>query len=362
MKRTALYDAHVQANAKLVEFAGWEMPLLYRGIVEEHLHTRNAASIFDVSHMGRIRFHGPDAVALLDRVCTRNIAKLAIGRCGYSHLCNAEGGILDDVIISRDADQLIMVCNASNRPKILAHLREHAVGRTVTIDDQTEQTCMLAIQGPATLALARAHLPIEFGDLKRYAFTSGEYMGMPYLVSRSGYTGEDGLELTLPASAGPLVWNYVTQPGDGSRPIVLPAGLGARDTLRLEAGMPLYGHELDESIDPISAACGWAVDLSRDFIGVERLRRIQAEGPARKLVGLSLEGRRIARQGSPVLDGDRPVGTVTSGTFGPTVGRSIAMAYVDAPVAIEGRPLTVDLRGERVPARVGPLAAYKRKE
>lgn len=361
MKRTAIYENHAALGAKLVDFAGWEMPLLYRGIVEEHVYTRTVASVFDVSHMGRLYLRGPDALALLDRVCTRNCAKLAAGRCGYAHVCNEHGGILDDIIVSRGENHWIVVCNASNREKIVRQLRDTMSGKKVDLDDRTEQTIMLAIQGPATMALFREHIPIKFGEIKRYGFVTGSYMGMEYTLFRTGYTGEDGLELVLPASAGPLVWEYLTQDGGGDRPTVKPAGLGARDTLRLEAGMPLYGHELGEHIDPISSACGWAVDLTKDFIGASALRKIAADGPTRKLVGLTLEGRRIARQGAAVLDpSDKPIGEVTSGTFGPTVHKSISMAYVDAALAANGTPLKVDLRGEHAPAVVSPLQFYKR--
>ncbi|MFO0973533.1 MAG: glycine cleavage system aminomethyltransferase GcvT, partial [Phycisphaerae bacterium] len=286
LKRTCLYETHRALGAKLVEFGGWEMPLMYRGIVDEHLHTRRAASIFDVSHMGRLLFRGPAADEFIDLVCTRNCAKLAVGRCGYAHVCEEKGGILDDVIVSRAADHWLMVCNASNRPKLLEHFARQMAGRRVELDDQTEQTAMLAIQGPETLRLLREHVPIDIPELKRYAFATGSAMGMTYYIFRTGYTGEDGLEVVLPASSGEAAWQFITQPGEAGGATVLPAGLGARDTLRLEAGMPLYGHELGEEIDPISAACGWAVDLSKEFIGAAALRRISAEGPARTLVGL----------------------------------------------------------------------------
>lgn len=362
MKRTALYDTHARLGAKLVEFGGWEMPLLYTGIVDEHVHTRTASSVFDVSHMGRLIFRGPDAQALLDRVCTRNCAKLAVGRCGYAHVCNDSGGILDDVIVSRAESHWIMVCNASNREKIVRHIRTEAAGRNVTLDDQTEQTAMLAIQGPATLKLFREHIPIQFGEIKKYAFVTGSYMGTSYTLFRTGYTGEDGLELVLPNAAGVLAWDFLTQDGGSERVTVKPAGLGARDTLRLEAGMPLYGHELGEHIDPLSAACGWVVDLTKDFIGGAALRKIAADGPKRKLVGLALDGKRIARQGTAIRADGRVVGEVTSGTFSPTLQKSIAMAYVDAPLAVEGSALTAELKGEPASATVVGLQFYKRSD
>ena len=364
MERTALYDTHERLGARLIDFGGWEMPILYSGITDEHAHTRTASSIFDVSHMGRLMVKGDDAEALLQWVCTRNIEKLKVGRSGYSHLCNERGGVLDDVIVSRYEDKYLVVCNAGNRPKILAHLQQHAEGRKVKIDDTTTATVMLAVQGPATMEMFAKNLdklPINLDKMGRFGFTSGSYMGMTYSIFRSGYTGEDGLEVVLPSLAGALVWDYLTQDGGEDRVTIKPAGLGARDTLRLEAGMPLYGHELSEDIDPISAGCKWCVDLKTDFLGADALRKIEADGPARKITGLVLEGKRIARQGAKVFAGDRDIGEVTSGTLSTTLEKSIAMAYVDASAAEPDAVLDVDLRGRRVAATVVPLPFYKRK-
>lgn len=362
MLRTALYKTHKRLGARLIDFGGWEMPVMYRGVREEHVHTRTASSIFDVSHMGRILISGPDAEALLQHVCTRNIGKLKVGRSGYSHVCNAQGGVLDDVIVSRYEAYFLMVSNASNREKIIAHLKEHADGRDVTLDDMTERTVMFAVQGPATMELFRKNMPIELGEMGRYGFVTGSYMGMKYSVFRSGYTGEDGLEVVLPAAMGVLAWDYLTKEGGEDRVTVRPAGLAARDTLRLEAGMPLYGHELTEAIDPISAGCRWCVDLEKEFVGVEALRKIDAEGPRRKITGLALEGKRIARQGAQVFAGDVEVGVVTSGTLSATLDKSIAMAFVDADRLASEAGLTVDIRGNRVGAAAVALPFYKRSQ
>ena len=360
MLRTPLFDVHKRLGARLIDFGGWEMPVMYRGITEEHVYTRTVSSVFDVSHMGRLFFSGPDSEALLQNICTRNIGKLAVGRCGYSHVCNESGGILDDVIVSRYENQWLMVCNAGNRPKILAHVKERMTGRNVKLDDQTERTIMLAIQGPATMELFREHVPIKTDEIHRYGFVAGSYMGQKYSVFRSGYTGEDGLEVIMPSGVGVLVWDFLTKESKSGRPEVRPAGLGARDTLRLEAGMPLYGHELSESVDPLSAGCGWCVDLSKEFIGAAALRKIQADGPKRKITGLVLEGRRIARQGADVLTGDERVGEVTSGTLSPTLDKSIAMAYVDSAALAKQAALAVDIRGTKNGAVVVPLPFYKR--
>lgn len=360
MLRTSLYETHKRLGARLIDFGGWEMPVLYRGIQEEHVYTRTTSSIFDVSHMGRLIFKGADAEAMLQHVSTRNVGKLKVGRSGYSHVCNERGGILDDVIVSRFEDRWYMVCNAGNREKIVAHVNKHAAGRKVTIEDTTTKTVMMAVQGPATMELFTLHMPIKIGDMGRYGFVAGSYMGQQYTVFRSGYTGEDGIEIVLGASVGGMVWDYLTQPGEGGRATIKPAGLGARDTLRLEAGMPLYGHELNEDIDPLSAGCGWCVDLEKEFIGAAALQKIAAEGPRRKITGLVLEGKRIARQGAKVFAGDREVGEVTSGTLSPTLEKSIAMAYVDSASSVEGQSLSVEIKDHRVSATVVPLPFYKR--
>jgi aminomethyltransferase len=362
MNKTPLNALHHRAGGRMVDFAGWEMPLLYAGILDEHVHTRTAASLFDVSHMGRLEFEGADAEGMLQRVCTRNVSKLAVGRCGYAHVCNEQGGILDDVIVSRYPSHWLMVCNASNRSKIVEHIKPLMSHHNVTMTDMTTSTCMIAAQGPRAMALLTdGGLPIELpGDpaaLKRYGFVTGSVLGVTFSLFRTGYTGEDGFELVVPAKFGPTVWAYLLK-NDG----VKPAGLGARDTLRLEAGMPLYGHELDEDVDPISAGCGWCCDLTTAFIGVEALRAVQADGPTRRLVGLNVEGRRIARQGAAILAGDQAVGVVTSGTQSPTLGRVIVMGYVDAAHAAEGTALAVDLRGSTSPATVTALPFYKRAD
>lgn len=357
MKRTPLFDFHVQHGAKMVDFAGWEMPLLYTGIVEEHLHTRQAASVFDVSHMGRIEFRGAGAETLLQRVCTRQLGDAQPGQSRYSHVCNEAGGILDDVIVSRYPDYWLMVCNASNRERMLEWLGRHAQGLEVNIQDVTEATLMVALQGRAVMPLLSEKLPLPVADLKRYRFLSGSFMGTPYSIFRSGYTGEDGVEIILPAHIVALVAGYF--PALAERGFK-PAGLGARDTLRLEAGMPLYGHELSENVDSISAGLSWCVDLNKDFIGAEAMRKLVADGLARKLVGLELDGRRIARQHAAVYQGNQAVGEVTSGTFSPTLQKSIAMAYIRADLAEPGTNLEVDLSGKRTGAVVVKLPFYKR--
>jgi aminomethyltransferase len=363
LKRTPFYDFHVSAKAKLVDFAGWEMPLLYRGIVDEHEQTRRSGSLFDVSHMGRLTFAGPDALPFLDKVVTRNLATQRVGQCRYALVCNDAGGVLDDVIVSKADKSWIMICNASNREKLLAHFE--AIRRTGAFDieltDNTESTAMVAIQGPRVIDRLAEILPVDVRSMKRYTFEQSSFMLIKFTVFRSGYTGEDGVELILPAKMASMAMKLVGN-NDRDGATIRPAGLGARDTLRMEAAMPLYGHELTEAGDPISAGLGWAVDLTKDFIGAVPLRQVAETGPKRKLVGLELEGKRIARQGSPVLIDRNVVGEVTSGTLSPTLGKSIALAYVDAADTAEGTALSVDLKGTALPATIVKLPFYKRAE
>ncbi len=345
----------------MVEFAGWEMPLLYRGIVEEHRHTREKCSVFDVSHMGRIEIRGAAAEPLLEFLCTRRLGDMTPGQSRYSHLCNERGGILDDVIVSRYETHWLIVCNASNREKILDWVRRPAHGRAVQIADITEGTAMVAIQGPLAMAQAARVLPAPLGGLRRYHFVAGEFMGMRYTVFRSGYTGEDGVEVILPAHAAPAGWQFLLQPPDEFEPSpIRPAGLGARDTLRIEAGMPLYGHELHEGVDSLQAGLAWCVDLSKDFCGADAMRHLQEAGLPRRLVGLELAGRRTARPGSEVIRNGRAVGAVTSGTLAPTLDKSIAMAYVASEFAAPGTDVRVKIRDHEVEAAVVALPFYKR--
>jgi len=343
----------------MVEFAGWDMPLLYASIVEEHRHTRAVGSIFDVSHMGRIDLRGAEAENLLERVCTRRLADADVGRCRYSHVCNEQGGILDDVIVCRCDTHWLMVCNASNREKILSWLQRHGEGMDVAITDMTEVTLMVAVQGPDAIETLAALLPVPIKDLKRYHARTGRFMGAAYTVCRTGYTGEDGIELIVPAAIAPLAVNFLqtATSADGG---LKPAGLGARDTLRLEAAMPLYGHELHEQVDPLSAGQAWCVDLEKEFIGADALRTLARRGPGRQLVGLELEGQRIARPPAAVFDADEAVGEVTSGTSSPTLNRSIALAYVPPSLAEPGQELAVGLGRKRVDATVVRLPFYKR--
>ncbi len=358
--KTCFYDFHVRQGAKMVDFGGWAMPLLYRGIIAEHEQTRKSASVFDVSHMGRLQFSGPDAQRFLQHICTRDLAKAVVGQSLYSLICNQNGGVLDDVIVSRFDKHWLMVCNASNRIKLLEWFKTNNTGFDYQLKDETQQTAMIAIQGPKAVAVLDDLLPEPVSTLKRYHFITQSYMFAKFTIFRSGYTGEDGVEIICGSTIAQMALNMLFKPGrDVSNAPLQPAGLGSRDTLRMEAGMPLYGHELNVDIDPISAGLQWAVSEEKQFIGSSALTEIRRKGPVRRLVGLAVEGPRIARQGMTLWAGSREVGAVTSGASSPTLGRVIAMAYVQADVAKEGSILDVDLRGTRTAATVVKLPFYK---
>ncbi len=359
MLQTPLNTFHRDCQARLVDFAGWEMPVMYTSIIEEHNYTRQHCSVFDVSHMGRVEFRGPDAKAFMERLNTRNIGGAKPGMCRYSHMCKSNGGILDDVIVSCFEDHYVVVCNASNREKLLGWWGQQRAGFKVEIVDHTLQTGMVAIQGPEAMETMSRLLPIPLDDLKRYRFKTGNVAGTEYFVARSGYTGEDGVEIILPANLTLMaVRMLIAQSAEIGRPIK-PAGLGARDTLRLEAGMPLYGHELNEEWDSITAGQEWAVDLTKEFIGSSVLKKIHADGPRRKVAGFELEGKRIARQGATILCDGEEVGVVTSGTQSPTLGKNIAMGLLQTDLCEPGRKLEIDIRGNKTPATVVPLPFYK---
>lgn len=354
-QRTPLHDWHVAQGARMVDFAGWDMPVQYSGIVEEHQAVRTAAGLFDISHMGRLSLGGAGALDLIQHVYTNNAATMKDFQARYGLICNAAGGIRDDVLVYRWPYGWAMVVNASNREKIVGWLAEHRGNRDVQIVDQTLTTCMVAVQGPKAVELCRGLTEADVSSLDYYHATATRYRGKGCVVSRTGYTGEDGFEIMASADQAVTLWEELVSRGGR------PCGLGARDTLRLEASMPLYGHELNEEIDPFQAGLGWAVKLDKGaFIGREGLERRRQDATLPRRVGLELEGKRIAREGAAVLHEGREVGRVTSGTLGPTLGKVVAMAYVEAAPAVPGTACTVDVRGKPAAARVVPLPFYKR--
>lgn len=371
MLHTPLHQFHLDHGAKMVDFAGWDMPLFYTGVQEEHQQVRTSGGFFDVSHMGRVGVTGRHARRLLERLCTRRISDMEPGQCRYSLVCNKSGGVRDDVIVYRmDEDDFLVVVNASNREKLLGHFEEvrAGAGLVAAIDDRTLRTAMVALQGPKVMPLV-ARVSTEIPSLKRYRFAVKDLLVMKIIVSRTGYTGEDGVEAILPAGAVPMAMSLLLRDvkmGSPDAP-VKPAGLGARDTLRTEAGMPLYGHELGEEINALSCGVDFAIALDKDqaergeaFIGMEALKRTVAEGgPRRRLVGLGIEGKRSARPGMPIKLAGREVGVITSGCPSPTLGRCIAMGFLDADRAEPGAPVQVDTGRGVLEGRVEKLPFYK---
>lgn len=354
-QRTVLYDWHASHGARMVDFAGWDMPVQYTTIIEEHQAVRTGAGLFDISHMGRLSFGGPDALALIQTIYTNNAATMKDGQVRYGLVCNDQGGIRDDVLVYRWPYGYAMVVNASNRLKIVEWIEASKSGLNVQVQDQTLSTCMVAVQGPKAIALCTGLTDADPSKLAYYYATPTRYRDQPCVLSRTGYTGEDGVEIMIANGMGVQLWDDLI--GRGAR----PCGLGARDTLRLEAGMPLYGHELSEEIDPIQAGLSWAVKFDKaDFRGKEAIARRQADPNQRRRIGLELKGKRIAREGAPICANGKPVGIVTSGTHSPTFGKPIAMGYVEPAHQKVGTPLTIDIRGNFEDAVVVPLPFYKR--
>jgi aminomethyltransferase len=362
---TPLRADHERLGAKLVPFAGYEMPIQYSGIVREHTAVRTAAGLFDVSHMGELRVTGPHAVAFVDGLVTNDLAKVAIGQALYTCCCREDGGILDDLILYKfAADDVLIVCNASNHGKIAAHVFSRAEGQSgVLVRDETAETALLALQGPrafAVLAAAEPSLGALAQDLRSFHFSRQTLASTEVTVARTGYTGEDGVEIFCPTAAAPSIWTRLLAAGEAFG--LMPVGLGARDTLRLEARLSLYGNELDEDIDPIEAGVGWTVKLSKPaFLGRAAIERRMDVGPTRTTVGFEMVGRGVGRHGYPVLDqAGAAVGIVTSGGPSPTLGKAIGLCRVPPRLAEVGTELEIDCRGKAVAAKVVKTPFYRR--
>jgi aminomethyltransferase len=355
LKRTPLYDCHREAGAKLVDFAGWEMPVQYAGVIEEHRAVRTAAGLFDVSHMGEVRVRGAGAEALLQQLTPNDVSKLVPGRAHYSGLLTERGTYVDDLLVYRlAAEDFLVVVNASNAGRDFAWMADRAEGE-VEVADESDRWALLALQGPKALEILAPLASTDVSGLKYYGFAQGEVDGRPALLSRTGYTGEDGFEIYLAPEDAPQVWRRLVAAGTA------PAGLGARDTLRLEAAMALYGHEIDETTTPFEAGLGWVVKLDKgEFLGRDALVAQKAAGIPRKLVGFEVQGRGIARQDHAVVSDGGRVGAVTSGTWSPTFEKALGMAYVPPELAAPGTSLTLDVRGKPLPAAVVELPFYHR--
>jgi glycine cleavage system T protein (aminomethyltransferase) len=358
---TPLLDRHEALGARIIDFAGWLMPVSYTGIIDEHRAVRSAAGLFDLSHMGELVVEGPEAGAGLAAALISNPPSLAVGRAQYSMICAADGGILDDLIVYRVApERFMVVANASNARVVSDALAERLAGRAAVLDDRSLATGLVAIQGPRSVSILQPLTDVDLASIRYYGIAEGSVAGIPASIARTGYTGEDGFELFVDVHRTADAWDAVLEAG---RPEgLVPVGLGARDTLRLEAGMPLYGNELDRSTNPYEAGLGRVVKLEKegDFVGRAALEKVAKDGPSRSLVGLKLRGRGIARHGYPVLDADGRTGEVTSGTMSPTLNEAIGMAYVAPSHTEPGTMLDVEIREARVPAEVVSLPFYRR--
>ncbi len=362
LAHTPLTEWHAAHGGRMVDFAGWSMPVQYASIVAEHQATRTVAGLFDISHMGRLRFSGPDAGSWLDHLVTRPASKLEPGQIIYAFVTNEAGGILDDVLVYRLTEgsgqsYFLMVVNASNRQKIVEWIEQHRGDFDADFQDLTLDTAMIAVQGPQALKFAQPLIATDMSRMKYYTGAETRIGVAQGMVSRTGYTGEDGCELIVDSAHAQEIWNQLVAAG------ATPAGLGCRDTLRLEADMPLYGHELNETTNPFQAGLGFAVELEgAEFPGARALRQVLQLPSSTARVGLELAGKRVPREGFSVINpaNQQAVGHVTSGTFSPTFEKPLAMAYVESSVAAPGTPLLVDIRGRAETAVVVKLPFYRR--
>lgn len=363
-KLTPLHDLHRELGATFVDFAGWSMPLRYASEVAEHHAVRRAAGIFDLSHMGEIEVYGPGAPAALDRALVGRPSAIDIGRARYTMLCYDTGGILDDLVVYRlDEHRYLIVANASNTLLVMSHLRECLDGHTAHVHDATDDWALIAVQGPRSAQIVADASDADVPALRYYGIDHAAIAGHQVLLARTGYTGEDGFEVYCQPSTAQEIWSVLTEAGAGGGGLV-PAGLAARDTLRLEAGMPLYGQELSVHVTPFEVGLGRLVTFDKrgGFVGERALLQRRADGPRTSLVGLEATGRRAPRNGHAVLDPQTAarVGTITSGTHSPTLGRPIAMAHVDPSVTEPGTKLTVQISGQQHDVEVVALPFYRR--
>lgn len=364
LKRTPLYEQHRALGARLVEFGGWDMPVQYSGIIEEHQAVRTKAGLFDVSHMGEFKVEGSDALAFLQYLVPNDVSRLAIGQALYTQLCRPDGTTIDDLLIYHLAENhYMLVVNAANIDKDYAWIESHAQKfANVTLSNQSDTTALIALQGPLAASILQPLADVKLDEIKYYHFAPGQVAGIRCLISRTGYTGEDGFELYCPSVDVAKLWQTLLEAGKPQG--LLPAGLGARDTLRLEAAYCLYGHELDDETNPLEAGLGWTVKLKKgaEFIGQSALQQAKEQGLKKRLVGIELLERGVPRSGYAIYDGEQRIGILTSGSHGPTVQKSIGLGFVDPEHAKAGTRVQIEIRGKRVAAQVVALPFYKRGE
>ncbi len=357
LRRTPLYDTHLALGARMVEFGGWEMPVQYKGIIDEHRAVRTAAGLFDIDHMGQVRVRGADALSFLQKLLSSDLAPLEVDAAKYAIMCYADGGVVDDTFVYRFQDEWMVVVNASNREKDIAWLDAHRAAYNVELQDISDRYVMLALQGPkAEQVLCRIEGFEQVSSLRYHHARKFVMEGEEGIVARTGYTGEDGFELFVPARFGKQTWDRILEVGRDLG--VMPIGLGARDSLRFEAKMALYGHEIEANTTPIEAGLGWACDLNKDFIGRDALLKQKLEGPKKRLVGFEMIDRGIARQGYPIAKDGQVIGYVTSGMFAPALEKNIGLGYVPTPLAKVGTEFDIVIRGKPAKARVVKTPFY----
>lgn len=360
IRKTPLNRAHRDAGARMVPFSGWDMPVHYTGVIDEHMAVRTRAGLFDVSHMGEVEVVGPEAEDYLQHVTSNDVTRLTPGRIQYSAMTTPEGTFVDDLLVyKRGEDDFLLVINAGNTPKDVSWLHYHAKGYGVRVTDVSDQWCQIALQGPKAQEILQPLTDVPLAPMKYYAFAKGKVCGAACIVSRTGYTGEDGFEIYGPAEAAESIWYAVL--AAGAPHALLPAGLAARDTLRLEAKMALYGNDIDDTTTVLEADLGWILKIEKgEFLGREALVRQKSEGLTRLLVGFETEGRAIARHGHVAMSQGQAVGTVTSGTFAPFLKKNIGLAYLPLALTEPGTRFEIDIRGRAEPAVVVPTPFYKR--
>ena len=366
LKKTPLNDVHRELGGKMVDFGGWDMPVQYKaGVIEEHLRTRRHAGLFDVSHMGEIWVEGGDAIAFVNRLTTNDVTKLVDGQAQYSALTNDVGGVVDDLLVYRfDCDKLLLVVNAGTTDKDWEWITSHKREETVTLTNASADFCQIAVQGPDALSIVQELTDTNLDEIKYYHFTTGRADDVESIISRTGYTGEDGFEVYADSKHAPQLWNKLLEVGGlGETDGILPVGLAARNTLRLEAAMSLYGHELSDEITPLEANLGWITKLQKgEFIGRDGLLKEKEAGLKRKIVGFEMKDPGIARDGFEVYVGSEKVGYVTSGSPAPFLKKNIGLAFVPVELSAPGQQLEIEVRGKRLKAEIVPLPFYKREK
>lgn len=363
LKKTPLNEVHRNAGGKMVDFGGWDMPVQYTaGVIAEHLTTREKVALFDVSHMGEIWVEGEDAIAFVNKLTTNDVTKLVDGQAHYSALTNENGGVVDDLLVYRfDVDKLLLVVNAATTDKDWDWITSHKADENVTLTNASADYCQIAVQGPKALETAQKLTDVNLAEIKYYHFTVGTFDGVNAIISRTGYTGEDGFEVYAPADEAVKIWNDLMKAGAEFG--ILPAGLAARNTLRLESAMSLYGHELSDEISPLEAGLGWICKPDKgEFVGRDKLVKLKEEGLKRKLVGFEMTDKGIARDEMDVYVGDEKVGVVTSGSPAPYLKKNIGLAFLPIEFAKTGQEIKIDVRGRKLAATVIPTPFYKRQK